>query len=79
MDRLPKLKAELMLTQAQVGALPYMRQPLREAWYDRQIGLVEPAEEQAPAWSPFRWNGTPVTKRQLKQRVGEALGAGLSE
>lgn len=79
MDRLPKFKAELMLMQAQVGALPLMKQPLREAWYDRQIGLIEPPEEQPAPRTPFTWNGQPVSTRQLKRNVAAALGSGFSE
>lgn len=78
MDRLPKLKAEMALAQAQVVALPHMKQLDRERWYNRQAHLVEPVAEQSETWMPFTFNGVPMGLAGLKMKVAGALGSGYS-
>lgn len=69
----------MALAQAQLGALPYMKQMDRERWYNRQLALVEPVDEQpAGTWMPFTFNGVPMGLTKLKHTMAAVQGSGYS-
>ncbi len=73
-------KAQRDLSAAAIISLPNLKREDRQRWFDGVFARLESAEvQEGPAHlSPLHFNGAPVSLGALRQKVGAALGGGLS-